>query len=976
MSTGTGADPARALPARPSLRHLKLEAKRRRGAGEFATLHDAQVAIAREHGLPGWGALKQACAKESHALAHLRWLAARFSDADAPGWTPPGEDEFLEHFHDRFLAVIPAATLVEGASKMAADLRGGFTVIAATPFEARIQLAGLRFVAVTDAAPPYRLVGLRGFPLGDRVTEPLVKAPPPVRTAGRPPDETRLARLAAAACAELGVPALVLAGGEPGRVPWVVAAGHADLARSEPVGPGHLFPAPGVTGLVTGTAVLRLVAEGRLDLDAPAGPRLRAVRLADDSVTVRELLSHTAGVGSPAELYADRVPALAELMGPVIPCDGPRGTVWPSNGGYGVLGQLIADVTRLPYPRAAARLVLDPLGMRDSRFPEHAADLGPGMVTTYTATADGAIEPFGAQVCRVQAIAGLWSTAADLVRLATGWASLLPPALARETLTQQAAPGPGGLRLGLGWVLEGETFAYGGTGLEAVALLRGRVRDRRACVVLASRAVFLDRVGDSLRRSWLTQKEGDHVPALSRQRHPASRVPGPARSRLGADRGQGHVRGRRGQPDRHRHRDRHDRRDQGRDRPPFPGPDHQPGQRDPAHADRRVHRRRRDRRRGVDPARPGVPARPQLGPGHRDGAVRRGHAGYLRRARHPDRRAGADLGGRGLAGRPDRGGVPVAPRLRRVLPAGPGVIEVDRLSKRFGPVTAVDDLSFTVRPGRVTGFLGPNGAGKSTTMRVILGLDAPTSGRALVGGRRYTGLIRPLREVGSLLDATALHGGRTGWAHLLSLAQSNGISRRRVTEVLALTGLAGVAQRRVGGYSLGMKQRLGIAAALLGDPPVLMFDEPVNGLDPEGIRWIRGFFGELAGQGRTVLVSSHLMSEMALTAEHLIIIGRGRLLADLPTAQLIGSDARQDVLVRSPRADELTRLITGPGRTVTRQGDGDLVVTGLDAAAIGELAAGHGLPLHALIPRQASLEEAYLDLTGESTDYRGERTTS
>ena len=296
------------------------------------------------------------------------------------------------------------------------------------------------------------------------------------------------------------------------------------------------------------------------------------------------------------------------------------------------------------------------------------------------------------------------------------------------------------------------------------------------------------------------------------------------------------------------------------------------------------------------------------------------------------------------------------------------MIEVDRLSKRFGPVTAVDDLSFTVRPGRVTGFLGPNGAGKTTTMRVILGLDAPTSGRALVGGRRYDGLIRPLREVGSLLDATALHAGRTAWAHVLSLAQANGIGRQRVTDVLRLTGLEGVARRRVGGFSLGMKQRLGIAAAMLGDPPVLMFDEPVNGLDPEGIHWIRGFFRELAADGRTVLVSSHLMSEMAQTADHLVIIGRGRLLADLPTAELTG--ARRDVLVRSPRAAELAELIARQGGTVTPQDDGALVVAGLDAAAIGDLAAGHGIAVHALVPRQASLEDAYLDLAGESTDYR------
>ena len=299
------------------------------------------------------------------------------------------------------------------------------------------------------------------------------------------------------------------------------------------------------------------------------------------------------------------------------------------------------------------------------------------------------------------------------------------------------------------------------------------------------------------------------------------------------------------------------------------------------------------------------------------------------------------------------------------------MIEVERLSKRFGPVTAVDDLSFTVRPGRVTGFLGPNGAGKSTTMRVILGLDAPTSGRALVGGRRYDGLIRPLREVGSLLDATALHPGRSGWAHLRSMAQANGIGQQRVTDVLRLTGLEGVARRRVGGFSLGMKQRLGIAAALLGDPPVLMFDEPVNGLDPEGIGWIRGFFRELAADGRTVLVSSHLMSEMAQVADHLVVIGRGRLLADVSTAELIESSARRDVLLRSPRAGELAALIKARGGTVTPQDDGALVVTGLDAAAVGDLAAQHGIAVHALVPRQASLEDAYLDLTGDSTDYRG-----
>jgi ABC-2 type transport system ATP-binding protein len=308
------------------------------------------------------------------------------------------------------------------------------------------------------------------------------------------------------------------------------------------------------------------------------------------------------------------------------------------------------------------------------------------------------------------------------------------------------------------------------------------------------------------------------------------------------------------------------------------------------------------------------------------------------------------------------------------------MIEVDRLSKRFGSVTAVDDLSFTVRPGRVTGFLGPNGAGKSTTMRVILGLDQPTAGQALVGGRRYDSLVRPLREVGSLLDASALHAGRTARAHLRSVAQSNGIPRPRVEEVLRLAGLEGVAGRRAGGFSLGMKQRLGIAAAMLGDPPVLMFDEPVNGLDPEGIHWVRGFFRELAADGRTVLVSSHLMSEMAQTADHLVIIGRGKLLADVSTRQLIESSARHDVLLRAPRSAELAGLIAARGGTATPQpatplsatpqSEDALVVTGLDAAAVGELAAANGIALHALIPRQASLEDVYLDLTSDSTDYR------
>jgi ABC-2 type transport system ATP-binding protein len=299
----------------------------------------------------------------------------------------------------------------------------------------------------------------------------------------------------------------------------------------------------------------------------------------------------------------------------------------------------------------------------------------------------------------------------------------------------------------------------------------------------------------------------------------------------------------------------------------------------------------------------------------------------------------------------------------------PNAIEVAGLTKRFGSLTALDDLSFTVQPGRVTGFLGPNGAGKSTTMRVILGLDSPTVGRALVGGRRYDQIVRPLRQVGSLLDANALHPGRSGWQHLRSVAQSNGIDGRRVREVLDLTGVGSVAQRRVGTFSLGMKQRLGIALALLGDPPILVFDEPVNGLDPEGVHWIRELFKTLAAEGRTVFVSSHLMSEMALTADHLIIIGRGRLLADTPVERFIEANARADVLVRSPRADALARLLVSHGATVTTEGDHGLAVTGLDAPTIADLAAKQAIPVHELTPRHATLERAYLDLTETSIEY-------
>ena len=295
------------------------------------------------------------------------------------------------------------------------------------------------------------------------------------------------------------------------------------------------------------------------------------------------------------------------------------------------------------------------------------------------------------------------------------------------------------------------------------------------------------------------------------------------------------------------------------------------------------------------------------------------------------------------------------------------MIEVQALTKRYGPTTAVDDLSFQVLPGRVTGFLGPNGAGKSTTMRLVLGLDHPNAGTASVNGKSYAQHRFPAHEVGALLDALALHPGRTARAHLWSLAQSNRIARSSVEKVLDLVGLTDVAHRRVGPFSLGMKQRLGIAAALLGDPSVLLFDEPVTGLDPEGIVWIRSLFHRLAAEGRTVFVSSHLMSEMALTAQHLVVIGRGKLIVDDSTANIIAGGS-SIVRVRSPRADELAALLTTGGVTIQID-DGALSVTGLDAAAIGEVAADHGIALHELTPQQASLEEVFFELTGDSVEY-------
>ncbi len=305
------------------------------------------------------------------------------------------------------------------------------------------------------------------------------------------------------------------------------------------------------------------------------------------------------------------------------------------------------------------------------------------------------------------------------------------------------------------------------------------------------------------------------------------------------------------------------------------------------------------------------------------------------------------------------------------------MIEARHLTKQYGDKTAVDDLTFTVRPGQVTGFLGPNGAGKSTTMRMVVGLDAPTSGSVTVNGRRFAEHDMPLHQVGALLEAKSVHTGRSARNHLLALAATTGIGSARVDQVIDLVGLTAVASKRVGAFSLGMGQRLGIAAALLGDPETLILDEPVNGLDPDGVRWIRGLLRGLADEGRTVFLSSHLMSEMALTADHVIVVGRGRLLRDQPMAEFIADASTDVVRVRTPESVRLRDLLlAGDGATTRTTGDDSFETEGVAAEQIGRVAAAAGITLFELAPQEASLEQAYMELTEQSVDFRSDDATT
>ena len=500
-------DASRSLPSRPSLRYLQLEARRRRAAGEFPALHDAQAAVAREFGQPSWAALRQLISDpppEGPALAQLRWVIARFRDADSPGWTPPGDAELREHFEDGFLAALPPGDLIATIAAVAADLREDLAVVGQVPLQAHVRVGGLDVFASAAADPPHRLTGLQALPAPGRIADARVAAPPPARTDGDVP--AGLTEVTDEAFAELGVAALALAGGVPGGPAWVIAQGWADLDRGEILGTGHRFPASGATALVTATAVLRLVAGGAVALDGRANDHLRTVRLADDTVTVRELLTHTAGVNSPpvAAMMTDSVAELVTLTGPVLGCDGPRGAVRPSNGGYAALGQLIADVTGSPYATAAAALVLEPLGMTGSSFPARPADIGPGAVTGYRVTTAGALAPAGPMISALPAAAGLWAPPADLVRLGTGWSSLLPAALADEALTPQTAATPGQPRAGLGWIISprGDIGLHAGAQPGATAAVLVRIRDRQARVTMTSALTSLETVHDRVLRAW------------------------------------------------------------------------------------------------------------------------------------------------------------------------------------------------------------------------------------------------------------------------------------------------------------------------------------------------------------------------------------------------------------------------------------------------------------------------------------------
>lgn len=498
---------ARPFPDRPSLRYLKLEAKRRLAAGEFGTLHDAQLAIAREHGLPSWTALKEHIARiaDRPAFTQVRWLLSRFRDAGSPTWAAPAEDELRAHFTDHYLRQVPPETVVRALARAGAGVGDEPVVAAETPLSLRAHVVGLRIEAAVEDVPPHRFTRLRVYAGGGRVTDPRLAAPI-TRTSGAVPEAA--AAVAAESFAELGLPGLVLAGATPGAAGgrpgmWAVATGWADLGRGEELRPDHRFPAYAISKPVTATAVLRLVADGRIGLDDAANAHVRTLRLADDTITVRELLAHTGGVDSPREMFTDAaggLPDVTALLGPVVACGGPRGRFAYGNGGYAVLGELVAGVTGVPYAEAVTRLVLEPLGMHDSSFPDTLPD--DGAAAGHRLAGDGPLEPDPVRLCVVPAAGGLWTTAGDLVRFGLGWAGLLPRALAREALRPHADQPAGGARAGLGWMLNPDKDVAGhpAVGPGAAASLIVRASTGAVGVALTNRSVPIEPVNARLMR--------------------------------------------------------------------------------------------------------------------------------------------------------------------------------------------------------------------------------------------------------------------------------------------------------------------------------------------------------------------------------------------------------------------------------------------------------------------------------------------
>jgi CubicO group peptidase (beta-lactamase class C family) len=503
-------DQPRSFPDRPSLRYLKLEARHRLSAGEFATLHDAQLAIAREHGLSSWTALKEHITSqtsqpdaEGPALGQIRWVVSRFSGAGQPAWSPPGDEELRAHFHESILSRLPADRLPTPRVK---QFRGDLAVIADRQTVALAVSGGMHIQAVAEPEPPHRLMSLRVFPGNDAISDARIAAPS-TSTSGEVP--AAAAQVADAEFAELGLVALALAGNDRDGSPWAVAKGWASLDPAEVLRTGHRFPVYAITTLITATAVLRLAADDRLGLDDPANDHLRTVRLADDAVTVRELLTHTGGVSNPAPMFAETVPGLVSLVGPVMACDGERGTFGHPAGGYTALGQLIADVTGLPYPDAAARLVLDPLGMSSSWFPASWPGAGSEAITGYYVPEDSSFSQTPGKVSTVPAFAGLWATAADLARFGAGWSSLLPAALADEALRPHAGRNNHAVRAGFGWMINESIGVAGhaGEGPAGSASLVMKLDSNQVHVAMTNRRIPIEPVNGRVIRA-MAEAEG------------------------------------------------------------------------------------------------------------------------------------------------------------------------------------------------------------------------------------------------------------------------------------------------------------------------------------------------------------------------------------------------------------------------------------------------------------------------------------